>query len=314
MTQHVLLDGGMGRELKRSGAPFRQPEWSALALIEAPLHVRRVHDAFIAAGADVITTNSYAVVPFHLGADRFASDGRRLAALAGTLARDAADAANAGNHAGSANAGGRTVRVAGSLPPTCGSYRPDLFDAGEAARVLDVLVEALEPSVDLWLAETQSAAEEVAAVRGALERAASGKPLWVSYTLTDEIAPGDSPTLRSGESITTAVEAALDANAVSLLFNCSQPEVMGPALAAAALHLERRGATLDLGVYANAFPPQRKDAKANATLDELRDDLHPHGYAHWTRGWLSRPGTKIVGGCCGIGPEHISVLRSLLDV
>ncbi len=31
-----LLDGGMGRELQRSGAPFRQPEWSALALIEAP--------------------------------------------------------------------------------------------------------------------------------------------------------------------------------------------------------------------------------------------------------------------------------------
>ena len=32
----VILDGGMGRELQRRGAPFRQPEWSALALIEAP--------------------------------------------------------------------------------------------------------------------------------------------------------------------------------------------------------------------------------------------------------------------------------------
>ena len=61
MTTRILLDGGMGRELARSGAPFRQPEWSALALIEAPGHVKRVHDAFIKAGADVITTNSYAV-------------------------------------------------------------------------------------------------------------------------------------------------------------------------------------------------------------------------------------------------------------
>jgi len=32
----VILDGGMGRELQRRGAPFRQPEWSALALSEAP--------------------------------------------------------------------------------------------------------------------------------------------------------------------------------------------------------------------------------------------------------------------------------------
>lgn len=46
----VILDGGMGRELQRSGAPFRQPEWSALALSEAPEAVVGVHAAFIAAG------------------------------------------------------------------------------------------------------------------------------------------------------------------------------------------------------------------------------------------------------------------------
>ena len=46
----------MGREL--SGAPFRQPEWSALALIEVPEYVSRVHDAFVDAGADVITNQA----------------------------------------------------------------------------------------------------------------------------------------------------------------------------------------------------------------------------------------------------------------
>jgi S-methylmethionine-dependent homocysteine/selenocysteine methylase len=51
----VILDGGMGRELARMGAPFRQPEWSALALMEAPHFVRQAHDAFIAAGSQVIT-------------------------------------------------------------------------------------------------------------------------------------------------------------------------------------------------------------------------------------------------------------------
>lgn len=72
MAQPVLiLDGGMGRELKAMGAPFRQPEWSALALMEAPHMVTAAHAAFVRAGADVITTNSYAVVPFHIGEERF---------------------------------------------------------------------------------------------------------------------------------------------------------------------------------------------------------------------------------------------------
>ena len=43
----MLLDGGTGRELKRSGAPFKQPEWSALALIEAPVCVSRVHRSYV---------------------------------------------------------------------------------------------------------------------------------------------------------------------------------------------------------------------------------------------------------------------------
>src|SRR5262245_38275957 len=93
MTTPLILDGGMGRELNRIGAPFRQPEWSALALIEGPDYVRRAHDAFIGAGADAITTNSYAVVPFHIGEARFRKDGHKLADRAGRIAREAADAA-----------------------------------------------------------------------------------------------------------------------------------------------------------------------------------------------------------------------------
>src|SRR6056297_3483259 len=37
----TILDGGMGKELRRIGAPFRQPEWSALALIESPDQVEQ---------------------------------------------------------------------------------------------------------------------------------------------------------------------------------------------------------------------------------------------------------------------------------
>ena len=43
MANFTILDGGMGRELHRMGAPFKQPEWSALALMLAPDTVSQAH-------------------------------------------------------------------------------------------------------------------------------------------------------------------------------------------------------------------------------------------------------------------------------
>jgi S-methylmethionine-dependent homocysteine/selenocysteine methylase len=63
----TILDGGISRELQRLGAPFRQPEWSALALIETPDLVAAAHDRFAVAGAHIVTTNSYAIVPYRQG-------------------------------------------------------------------------------------------------------------------------------------------------------------------------------------------------------------------------------------------------------
>ena len=295
----ILLDGGMGRELERMGAPFRQPEWSALALMEAPETVVKAHGRFIAAGAEVITTNSYAVVPFHSGEARFAAEGQRLAALAGRLARQAADGA------------GRPVKVAGSLPPLFGSYRPDLFDPGRAPQILAVLIGALEPYVDLWLVETQSSIREAeAAARAA--GAAAGKPVWISFTLADDIGAPAAPRLRSDEPVQAAVAAALALGCEAVLFNCSQPEVMGAAVAAARQTVERAGrGEARIGVYANAFPPQGRDAEANADVSPLRRDLDPARYLAWVEGWIGA-GASIVGGCCGIGPEHIGAIRDHL--
>ena len=82
-SEITLLDGGMGKELRRIGAPFRQPEWSALALMEAPELVVQAHNNFIEAGAQMIITNNYAVVPYHLGDDMIRDSGAELTALAG---------------------------------------------------------------------------------------------------------------------------------------------------------------------------------------------------------------------------------------
>ena len=296
----TLLDGGTGRELKRIGAPFRQPEWSALALIEAPEYVRRVHESFVAAGADVITTNSYAVVPFHIGAARFASEGAALAALSGRLARETAAAAP------------RKILVAGSLPPICGSYRPDWFDAVAARPVLATLVKALRPYVNHWKAETLSTIEEARLVREVI--GADGKPLWISFTVEDGPEPAGEARLRSGEPVVDAVDAAVRLGAGAVLFNCSRPEVMGAAVSAAGATLARLGGAaraVRIGVYANAFPPQGAAPEANSTVHELRADLTPAGYLDFARDWVRR-GATLVGGCCGIGPEHIAALRAAL--
>ncbi|MDI9778653.1 homocysteine S-methyltransferase family protein [Pseudomonas putida] len=293
----VVLDGGMGRELQRSGAPFRQPEWSALALSEAPEAVVGVHAAFIAAGAQVITSNSYAVVPFHIGEERFAREGLQLAQVAGQLARRAADAS------------AQPVQVAGSLPPLFGSYRPDLFQPERVAEVLTPLLQGLAPHVDLWLAETQSSVAEVRAIHSHLP--ADGKPFWVSFTLQDEEVDSV-PRLRSGEPVADAIEAVAGLGVAAVLFNCSQPEVIGAALEVARSVIEARHADIAIGAYANAFPPQPKQATANDGLDELREDLDPPGYLVWARDWRAR-GASLIGGCCGIGPEHIAEIKRGLD-
>lgn len=302
-TTFTLLDGGMGRELMRAGAPFRQPEWSALALMLAPETVTEAHRRFIAAGAEVITTNSYALVPFHIGAAKFQAEGHRLADLAGRLARDAAMSA------------GRSVRIAGSLPPLFGSYRPDLFDAARAPEIIRPLVEGLAPHVDLWLAETQSSLAEVRFARDTVRDMLPGdrRPFWASFTLDDDNEDLSRPKLRSGECVAMAVGAALDLGVDAVLFNCSQPEIMAGAVdAAQAVRLARQdnAATRSLiGVYANAFPPQREEA-ANEDLSEIRADLTPARYAAFARDW-QKLGADIIGGCCGIGPEHIAALSGL---
>ena len=292
----TILDGGMGRELMRIGAPFRQPEWSALALTDGPDWVVQAHSNFIEAGAEVITTNSYALVPFHIGDLRFREEAYDLAALSGRLARQAADAATS------------KVRVAGSLPPLYGSYRPDLFDAADAHRIIDPLVEGLIDHVDFWLGETLGSIAEVRAVRDALDRnAIEGEatlPLWISYTLDDH----NLGTLRSGEPVGEAIEAAIGFGAEAVLFNCSQAEAITVALEIASQVAAGRVA---IGGYANRFVAAHSSTgEANSQISTFRDDLAPHEYCEFVANWIAS-GATIIGGCCGMTPNHIAALAAL---
>ncbi|MEO9338346.1 homocysteine S-methyltransferase family protein [Mesorhizobium sp. SB112] len=291
MTKIRILDGGMSRELQRLGAELRQPEWSALALIDSPDIVRQVHQEFIEAGSDVVTTNSYALVPYHIGEERFREQGAGLIALSGRLARQAADAYP-----------DRKILVAGSLPPIFGSYEPQLFQPQHVQEYLAVLVENLSPFVDVWLGETLSLIAEGEAVRIAV--AGTGKPFWVSFTLADTTEDESTPArLRSGETVEEAAKWAAGSGAQALLFNCSRPEIMAKAVATAAKVFAAARASLEIGVYANAFEAEEEGA-ANETLHDVRADLTDQQYNRFACEWVEA-GATLVGGCCGIGANHI---------
>lgn len=290
----TILDGGMSRELMRLNAPFRQPEWSALSLYEKPSAVQQVHQDFIAAGAEIITTNSYAVVPFHIGEQRFAADGKMLADLAGRLAKSAVQ-----------NSGVLTTQIAGSIPPLFGSYRADLIQPARFAEIAQPLIDGLSPYVDLWLCETQSAIIEPMSIKALLPQ--DSRPFWVSFTLNDD-EPTSEPLLRSGETLKSAVEKMIELDVQGILFNCCQPEIIGDAIALTKNLLATHQAEhIRIGAYANAFAPQPKDATANDGLDEVRQDLDPTAYLQWAKQWQDK-GASIIGGCCGIGVEHIHSL------
>lgn len=290
MKTLTILDGGMGRELKEIGAPFSQPLWSAQALIEAPDFVSQAHQNFVDAGAEIIITNSYACVPFHLGEELFAQRGFELAALSGELAKAVADQAP------------QAVKVAGSIPPPFGSYRPDLFKVEEAASIIQTLYDAQEPNIDLWLVETLCSVQEFESIHRVLKQ--STKPCYYAFSLEDT--KGDFASIRSGESVKEAVKLVCQSNATGIMFNCSVPEVMDQAIIDTKQVMDELSQDLEIGVYANNFAPISSEHEANDMLQEMRE-LDGQGYLTYAKRWHAL-GANIIGGCCGIGPKHIKAL------
>ena len=111
-----VLDGGMGREIEKKGYPFKRPEWSAEVIDKKPEALVDIHSDFIRNGAEIITTNTYAVVPFHIGEEKFRAQGQDMIRTACEMARKARELHPE-----------REVQIAFSVPPIFGSYRPDLF-------------------------------------------------------------------------------------------------------------------------------------------------------------------------------------------
>ena len=286
----VLLDGGMGRELRQRGVPILDTIWSANALVVAPDAVRAVHHDYLEAGAEIITTNSYGIIRSELAKEGIEHRFAELNRMAGALA----EAARAES--------GRKAWIAGSLPPLRGSYRPDLVGSfAEIEPLYEEQANLLAPYSDVMLCETMSSAAE--AVAAATAAAKTGLPVWVSWTLHED----NSGRLRSGESVAEAAKAIRHLPVSGFLVNCCSPESIAAAMPA----LARLGQPA--GGYANAFRPVPKDWVMDRDgLLQLRDDLDPEHYAEHAETWRQE-GARIIGGCCGTGPAHIARLKAVFE-
>jgi len=295
----TILDGGMGRELSRRGVHDNTGLWSAQALLDAPEIVLQVHKDFIAAGAKIITTNSYSTIPSYLGKSDLARSYVELTHLAGQLARQAAQE-SCKEEVSKERAHKVEVKVAGSLPPLSESFRPDLVPSGrDAATIYESMVKALEPNVDLFLCETMSSGAEALHAATAAKKHGNGKPVYVSWTLDERPGKG----LRSGESIAQALALIEPMDIEAYLFNCTSPEAILQALK------ELVGLTdKPIGGYPNRF--NKVDPKwtlDNDTKMGLRTDIDIAFFVEMAQ-QFEAAGATIIGGCCGIGPVYIEAL------
>ena len=284
MSQITLLDGGMGQELVHRSGDRPTPLWSTQVMVDHPGIVQAVHGDYFAAGATIATTNSYAV--HH---DRLAGtplEGQLDALIGLSLAE--AQAARSAHGSG---------RIAGSIGPLIASYRPDIHPAHDVAVPLYAEVaKGLAKGCDILICETVAS---VAHARAVLEGAKqTGLPVWLSLTVDD----ADGTRLRSGEALADVLAVADAADAI--LINCSVPEAIP-----AALDVLAQG-DKPFGAYANGFTRiTAAFLETKPTVDALsaRQDLGPEAYAAHAMGWIGQ-GATIVGGCCEVGPAHITEL------
>lgn len=281
-----ILDGGMGQELVARGGMPPTPLWSTDVMRAKPDLVRDIHADFFAAGAQIATTNTYAIHRDRLVRAGAEDQFETLYDVA--LAQ--AEVARAAHGSG---------LIAGAIGPLGASYRTDLQpDHTTAVLLYGEVAGLLAPRVDLLLCETiASVAQTIAVMEACLPY---GLPVWLAFTVDDN----DGARLRSGEALVDAVAATH--GAAALLANCSVPEAMPAALDV----LGQSG--LPFGAYANGFTQISDGFLEDApTVDALtsRQDMGPAVYADHAMAWAAQ-GATILGGCCEVGPAHIAEIAN----
>ncbi len=304
----VLLDGAMGtmiQQYKLQEADYRGDrfaDWAGqdlkgnndLLVLTQPHIVREVHSKYIAAGSDIIETNTFNATTISQEDYGLAEIVPELNLAAARLAREAADACT-----------DRRVFVAGAIGPLNRtlSISRDVNDPGKrevtfeqvAAAYTEQIENLVEGGVDILLVETifdtLNAKAALFAIRRFFEKTGKNLPVMVSGTITD----------LSGRTLTgQTVEAFLNSLShfplVSIGLNCALgPNEMRP-------YIEELSnlAPFFVSAYPNAGLP---DPLSPTGFPETPESLAPQ-LSEWAeQGWLN-----IIGGCCGTTPAHIKAM------
>lgn len=292
----VVLDGAMGTELERLGAPMHDAVWCGKALEDYPELVREVHHSYIEAGADIITTNTYASARHSLEPGGLADRVEEWNTRAVAFAREARDAIDSP----------RPVYVAGSVS-TFGSFNhltPSELARGllEQARILAA------QGVDLLLLETLGTKRD--GIEAGVEAITDiGLPVWVAMSCmqshdTEEVMLGvEESQAHSNDDLRMAYEPYGPAMAAVMARGGSAALMMHSDLNVTRAALETIAAHYDgpRGAYPNAGHWLRPQWA-------FVDQVSPETYAEEASAWIAS-GARVVGGCCGIGPAHIQAVR-----
>ncbi|MCD4684347.1 MAG: betaine--homocysteine S-methyltransferase [Anaerolineae bacterium] len=279
----VIADGGMGTmlfamDLERGTAPEL---WN----VEQPDNVREIHRQYIAAGAQIILTNTFGGSRFRLAAHGLAERTSELNQAAAELARAAADAAET------------LVVVGGSIGPTGEMLVPlGSVPVEDAAAAFEEQARALVAGgVDVLWIETMADLEEVrAAVRGC-RKAAPEMPIVATMTFDTR------GRTMMGVTPEKALDALCELGVIALGGNCGNgpDEIEGV--------IEKMHAS-------NAEMPLV--AKANAGLPRMEGDIAVYDATPEVMGDYAQRvralGATVVGACCGSTPEHIRAIAAAL--
>jgi 5-methyltetrahydrofolate--homocysteine methyltransferase len=315
MAERILvLDGAMGTMIQRArlseeqfrGERFRG--WGRelrgnndLLVLTQPALIRRLHLDYLAAGVDIIETNTFNSTAISLADYGMEELAYELNAAAAQLARASVDEWQRKNRS-------RPRFVAGAIGPTTktASISPDVNNPGFRAVSFDQLVAAygdavrglLDGGVDLLLLETifdtLNAKAALFAIEQEFERRGARSPLIISGTITDA-----SGRTLSGQTAEAFYNSVRHAQPLAIGLNC--------ALGAKELrqYVEELStvAATPVSCYPNAGLPN--------AFGEYDDT--PESMAKEMGGWAREGFLNLVGGCCGTTPEHIHAIAQSVD-
>ncbi len=270
-------DGAMGTLLMEEGTP---PEHCFEELsLSRPELVSRIHAQYVAVGARVIETNSFAANAFRLERYGLSEKVRELNLAAARLAKGAA---------------GEKAYVAGSLGPL-GISADQALERGIDRRALfaEQIGALLEGGVDLLFLETFTDFEEIGL---ALEvsRSLGDKPVITSLACPPE------GRLSCGTTVTEAARQLRGAGAAVVGLNC----IYGPSGLLRVLEGLPAGEGF-LAAYPNAGHPQLYQGR-------FLYYMTPEYFAEAARSFVAE-GVHLIGGCCGTRPEHIAALVKAVE-